>query len=145
MIFLNKRHRKWTHSWTVHSGILSGIWPLFSRLQSTSSSEHEQGGGHVRVSAPHPRCWRLENSATTTMKPARMRGCCVEKRIFYPTQPPAKHERKKNPSGGDDKSKRRRNHQCKKNNKKNPQICFNLLGRSLYPIPGCCADRAGEV
>lgn len=45
-----------THSCTVHSGIRSGMWPLLRRLQSTSSPKHAHGAGHVRVSAPHPRC-----------------------------------------------------------------------------------------
>lgn len=70
----------WTHSWTVHSGIVSGIRPLFSRLQSKSSPEHAQGGGHVLVLAPDPRC-RLRNSRKNTANLAKLRGC-VQDHIF---------------------------------------------------------------
>ena len=63
-----------THSWTVHSGIVFGIWPLLSRLQSTSSPEHAQGGGHVPAWAPHPRC-SLRESRKITANPANPRGC----------------------------------------------------------------------
>lgn len=74
----------WTHSWTVHSGIVSGIWPLFTRLQSKSSPIHTQGGGHVLVLAPHPRC-SLKNRIKTTANLAKLRAC-VEEHIFLATQ-----------------------------------------------------------
>lgn len=67
----------WTHSWTVHSGIVWGIWPLFSRLQSTSSPKHTQGGGHVLALAPDPRC-ALKTSRTTTANFAKLRSCVAE-------------------------------------------------------------------
>lgn len=77
---IRQRLFNWTHSWTVHSGIVSGIWPLFSRLQSKSSPEHAQREGHVLVSAPDPRR-SLRNRRKTTAKPAKLRGC-VEDHIF---------------------------------------------------------------
>lgn len=58
-----------THSWTVQSGTSSGIRPLFSRLQSTSPPEQEQGEGH-----PEPRSG-LRDSRKITASLAKVRGC----------------------------------------------------------------------
>ena len=97
----NKKRQKhkallcsWTHSWTVHSGIVFGIWPLFSRLQSTSSPEHAQGGGHVPAWAPHPRCI-LRESRKITANPANLRGCGEDHILFYFFSWPLTRERER--------------------------------------------------
>lgn len=74
-----------THSWIVHSGIHSGICPLFSRLQSSSSPEHTQGEGQVLTVAAEAH-WSPQNSDRTTAKPAKLRGC-VEEPIFSSRYP----------------------------------------------------------
>lgn len=63
----------WTHSWTVHSGMVSGNWPLLSRLQSKSSPKHAQGGGHVLVFAADAH-WSLNASRKTPAKLAKLRA-----------------------------------------------------------------------
>lgn len=76
-----KGHLNRTHSWTVHSGNVSGIWPSLSRLQSTRSPEQKQKGRHVLESALHLRWSVAQNIANTTTEPAWVRAC-VERSIF---------------------------------------------------------------
>lgn len=87
---INKPRR--THSWTVHSGILSGICPLFSRLQSSSSPEHTQGEGQVLTVAPEANR-SPQKIDRTTAKPTKLRGC-VEERIF-PLATPTKKSKER--------------------------------------------------
>lgn len=62
---------------------------------------------------------------------------------FFPPTSDQTREEKKKPLWRRRQIQKREKSPVKK--KKNPQICFNLLGQSLYPILGCCADREGEV
>lgn len=103
LIYKHTKHTTgWTHRWTVHSGIDSGICPFFSRLQSTSSPEHTQGGGQVVVVAPDPNSIP-QKSNRTTGKPAKLQSC-VEERIFLWTQ-------KRSPRCSYTKKSKDRNHQ----------------------------------
>lgn len=90
---MNRPHR--THSWIVHSGILSGICPLFSRLQSSSSPEHTQGDGQVLTAAPDAH-WSPPKIDRITAKPTKLRGC-VKERIF-PLGTPTKKSRERKSS-----------------------------------------------
>lgn len=63
---------------------MSGIRPLFTRPQSTSSPKHTQGGGHVPAWAPDPRS-SPTNSRKNTANLTRLRGC-GEEGIFSSTR-----------------------------------------------------------
>ena len=135
-----------THSWTVHSGIVFGIWPLLSRLQSTSSPEHAQGGGHVPAWAPHPRC-SLRESRKITANPANPRGC-GEDRILNLSR-----ERERTPLFGRIfEMKRHQFHRARgevtthtHTHEKNPKsVASDRRSRCLYPIRGCREGRGGE-
>ena len=138
-----------THSWTVHSGIVFGIWPLLSRLQSTSSPEHAQGGGHVPAWAPHPRC-SLRESRKITANPANPRGC-GEDRILnlsrerereHPSSVGSSRWSATNSTEREEKSPHTHTHT---HTKKNPKsVASDRRSRCLYPIRGCREGRGGE-
>ena len=149
----NKKRQKhkallcsWTHSWTVHSGIVFGIWPLFSRLQSTSSPEHAQGGGHVPAWAPHPRC-SLRESRKITANPANLRGCGEDHILFYFFSWPLTRERERErerentPLRSDLRMKRHQFHRVRSHQKTHKTIP-NLLPLTAAAAPYIQSEAA---
>lgn len=122
---------------------MSGIWPLFSRLQSKSSPEQAQGGGHVRALAADPRC-SLRNTTRNTANPARVRGC-GEERIFsgHTGEQPSLAGAICTRSATNPKSDKSPTRKRKEKNPKSGAVYQR--SRSLYPIPCRSAARGCET
>lgn len=120
------------------------MWPLLRRLQSTSSPKHAHGAGHVRVSAPHPRC-----SVKTSRKRRKNFTKLPEEHIF------PRREQQSNPPiwiNLQPQERQSTERWCRGRNKQKKQkptikkiLVVLVLTILLNPTPGVCGVRGREV